>query len=158
MSTWAVYQPRSAKQSICGAGVYHQRGIAVCQQQLTAKAEALLDETAMSTWAVSPPRTAKQKHLWRRCISPARYSCTSTATKTSSKSAPGRHRRVDQDGMSTARAVLSTAMKTEAKALLVDRAVSTWAVYQPQSAKRNHLWRSCISPARYSCISTAIKS
>ena len=50
---------------------------------------------------------------------------------------------------------ISTAIQTEAKALLVDTAVSTWAVYQPRSVKRNHLWRSCISQARYSCISTA---
>ena len=52
---------------------------------------------------------------------------------------------------------ISTAIKTEARALLVVTAVSTWAVYQPQSAKRKHLWRCCISPARYSCMSTAIK-
>ena len=43
------------------------------------------------------------------------------------------------------------------EALLDDTAVSTGAVYQPQSAKPNHLRRSCISPARYGCISTALK-
>ena len=56
-----------------------------------------------------------------------------------------------------ARAVLTTAIKTKSRALLVDTAVATWAVYQPRSAKKKHLWRSWISPARCSCISTAIK-
>ena len=53
---------------------------------------------------------------------------------------------------------ISTAVKTKAKALLVDTTVSTWAVYQPRSAKRKHFYRSCISPARCSYISTAIKT
>ena len=52
---------------------------------------------------------------------------------------------------------MSTAIKTNAKGLLDDTSVSTLAVYRPRSAKQKHLWRSCTSPARCNCISTAIK-
>ena len=44
-----------------------------------------------------------------------------------------------------------------AKARLDDTAVSTSTVCQPQSEKQEHIRRSCISPARCNCISTAIK-
>ena len=47
--------------------------------------------------------------------------------------------------------------KKKTKALLGDTALSTWAVYQPLSAKKKHIWCSRISPARCSCKSTAIK-
>ena len=158
----------------------------------------------MSTWAVSQPRTSKRYNLWRSCISPARYICISTAIKTSSKSASGRHRRVDHGGISTARAayqqqsklkrkhfwstqpcrpgrcinhnqhseitsgaavyhqrgiaVYPPPSKIKTKAFLDDTAVSTWAVSQPRTSKQNNLWRSCKSPARYSCISTVIEN
>ena len=36
--------------------------------------------------------------------------------------------------------------------------MSPWAVYKPLSAKQEHIRRSCTSPARYSCISTAIEN
>ena len=49
--------------------------------------------------------------------------------------------------MSTAKAVYQQQLKTKTKALLDGTAVSTRAVYQPRSAKQNHIWRSCISPA-----------
>ena len=43
-------------ESISGASVYHQRGIAVYQQQSKTQAKALLDDTAGSTRAVYQPR------------------------------------------------------------------------------------------------------
>ena len=102
MSTRAVYQPRELyinsnqklkqkhfwstqpcrpgrcinreqqSESISGAAVYHQRGIAVYQQQSKTKAKALLDDTAVSTRAVYQPRELyinsnqnySEKHLW----------------------------------------------------------------------------------------------
>ena len=99
------------------------------------------------TWAVSQTRTSKQKHFRLSCMSQARYSCISPAIETSSRSASGRHRRVDRTGISTAGAVYQQQSKAKAEAPLGDKAVSTWAVYQLQSAKQKHLWRSCISPA-----------
>ena len=110
----------------------------------------------MSTWAVYHQLSAKQEHNRRSCISPSRYRCISTAITNISESIPGPNSRVDQGGISTAKAVYQQQSKTKAKALLIDTVVSTWAVPQPGTAKQKHLWRSCISPARYSCISTAI--
>ena len=111
----------------------------------------------MSTLAVYQPRSAKQEHKRRSCISPARYSCISTAIRNKTETIPGPNIRLDQGGISTAKAVYQQQSKTKAKALLVDTFVSTWAVPQPRTAKRKHLWRGCISPAPYSCISTAIR-
>ena len=53
---------------------------------------------------------------------------------------------------------ISTAIKTLKIPYLVYRAVSASAVYQPRPANQKYLWRRCISPARYSCISTAIEN
>ena len=124
----------------CRPGRYINRESCI-STTIKTEAEALLVDTAVSTWAVYPPRSEKQNHLWRSCISPARYSCISTALKKKeySASSSGRHGRVDQGGVSIARAVLSTAIETEAKLLLMDTAVSTWAMYQPQLAKGRHL-------------------
>ena len=92
----------------------------------------------MPTRAVYQPRSVKQKHIWRSCISPARYingyqqlrhiwrrcmsparcSCISTAIKNQSESTSGRHIHVDQGGISRA-----------------------------QQSKK-HVWRSCVPPAR----------
>ena len=112
----------------------------------------------MSTSAVYQPQSAKQEHIRRSCISPARYGCKSTAINNQSESTSGLYRRVDQGGISTSKAVYQQQSKTKAKALLVVTAVSTWAVSQPRTAKQKHIWRSCISSARYGCISTAIKN
>ena len=81
-------------------------------------AKALLDDTAVSTSAVHQPQSAKQDHIRRSCISPARYSC------------------------------MSTAIKIKAKSFLDDTVVSTRAVYQPRELyinsnherKRTHFW------------------
>ena len=43
--------------------------------------------------------------------------------------------------------------KTQSEAVLKDTAVWSTAVYQPQSARQEHIRRSCVSSARYSCIS-----
>ena len=51
-----VYQPRSAKQSFCGAAVYHHRGISVYQEQLRTKAQSLVDDTVVSTSEVYQPQ------------------------------------------------------------------------------------------------------
>ena len=51
-STWAVSQPRTAKQKHLWRSFIHQRGIAVYQQQFKTKAKALLDDTVVSTRAV----------------------------------------------------------------------------------------------------------
>ena len=93
-----INRPQQSKY-ICGAAVYHQRGIAVYQQQPKTKAKVLLDDTAVSTWAVYQPPSAEQKHVWRSCISPARCNCTSTVIKTESKSTSGRHSHVDPSGI-----------------------------------------------------------
>ena len=98
----------------------------------------------MSASAVSQPLSAKQEHIPRSCISPARYSCISTAIRNESESIPGPHSRVDQAGISTAKAVYKQQSKTKTKSLLVDTAASTWAVSQPRTAKQKHPWRSCI--------------
>ena len=69
--------------------------------------------------AVYQQQSAKQEHIRRSCISPAHYSCISTAKK-----------------------------NKKAKTFLVDTAVSTWAVYQPrelyingnQTLRRKNFW------------------
>ena len=87
----------------CRPGQYINRESCI-STAIKSKANKRLVGTAVSTWAVYQPRSAKQKHLWYSCISPARYSCISTAKQ----------------------------KKNKAKALLNDTAVSTWAVYQPR--------------------------
>ena len=142
VSTRAVYQPRLAEQSISGAAVYQQRGVAVFQQQSKWKAKAHVDQGGINRdQQINSNQKLKRKPFWM--TQPCR---------------PGQY--INRESC------ISTAIKTEAKALLVDTAVSTWAVYQPRSAKQNHPWLSCISPARhsyispapYSCISTAKKN
>ena len=61
---WTTYPCRPVRyidryqqsKSISGAAVYHQRGIAVYQQQSKTEAKARLDDTAVSTRAVYQPR------------------------------------------------------------------------------------------------------
>ena len=103
-------------------------------------AKALLDDTACR-----PVRYINRyQHIRRNCISPARCRCISTAIRNKSESISGPHSRVDQGGISTAKAAYQQQSKTKAKALLVDTAASTCAVSQPRTAKQKHLWRSCI--------------
>ena len=117
-----------------------------------------LDDTAVSTSAVNQPQSAKQEHIRRSCISPRGIAVYQQPSKIKAKAFFWTTQpRVDQDGISTAKAVYQQ-QSTQAKALLDDTAVSTWAVSQPRTAKQKHLWPSCIPPARYSCISTAIKN
>ena len=61
-------------QSMSGPAVYHQHGVVVYQQpsKSKSKAKALLDDTAMSTRAITIA-ISKVKHIWRKCVSPARY-------------------------------------------------------------------------------------
>ena len=128
LSTWAVYQPRSAKQSTCGAAVYHQRDLDAYQQQskLTAKA---LGDTAVWTSAVYQPRLLTQTHLWRSCMSPAPCSCISTAIKKESKSPSGRHSHVDRGGIN----------RNQQNNTYLAQVYVTRAVYQPRSAKRKNV-------------------
>ena len=84
------------------------------------KAKALLDDTAMSTRAVSTAISKAKTYLAQL------YN----------------HQRGMSTAISKAKAYLScipTAIKTTAKALLDDTAVSTSAVYQPRSAKREYI-------------------
>ena len=69
-----------------------------------------------------------------------------------------RHRRVDQVGISTARAIYQQQSKPNTNASLVETAMATWAVCQPQSAKQKHIWRSCIPPVWFRCISEDIEN
>ena len=86
-------QRSEAYRALSGTVVYHQqRGIAVHQQQSKLYAKALLGDaadegstsTAISkakaymeqlyiTSVVYQPHSVEQKHVWRSCISPARY-------------------------------------------------------------------------------------
>ena len=65
-------------------------------------AKALLNDTAVSTWAGYQPLSAKQEHNRRSCLSPARYSCISTAIRIKIEIIPGPNSLVDQGGASTA--------------------------------------------------------
>ena len=131
MSTWAVYEPRSATQEHLWSSCISPARCSCISTAIKPKAKVLLDDTAcrpgryinhescISTaiknlkrkhfWLTQPcrpgrciNRDSKAKHLWRKCISPARYSCISTAIKNSSESTSGRHSRVDLGGVSTA--------------------------------------------------------
>ena len=112
----------------------------------------------MSTRAVYQPLSEKHKHTWRSCISPARYSCISTAIKPQCESTSGRHSRNDQGSIPTAKAAYQQQSKVKAKALLDGTAVLTWVVSQPRTSKQEHLRRSCMSQGRYSCVSPAIET
>ena len=92
----------------------------------------------MSTRAISTA-ISKEKHIWRKCMSPGRYI-----------------NRYQQSEFMYLRCIL-TAFGNVGKGILDCTAVSTSTVCQPQSEKREHIRRSCISSARCSCISTAIK-
>ena len=144
------------------AAVYQQRGtsttISIAEAylaQLYIKSHRKLK--AMPFCTTQPCRQSgissaisRQKNIWRRCMSPARYSCTSTGIKNLKRIHSGRHGRVEQyinrdqqsRNMSGADAyqqrgvaVYQQQSKPEAKALLEYAAVSTRAVYQPRSAK-----------------------
>ena len=109
---------------ISGAAVYHQRGVAVYQQPSKSRSTASLDYTACR-----PVRNINRyQHIRRICISPAQCSCISTAIRNKSESISGRHSRVHQGGISTAKAANQQPPGTKAKALLVDTAASTWAM------------------------------
>ena len=89
-------------QNISGSAVYHQRCVAVYQLPSKSEAKALLDDTPMSNRAASTAiskakaylpqvymtkvvyqtRLAKNKHIWRRCMSPAWCSCIPAAIET----------------------------------------------------------------------------
>ena len=97
-----------------------------------------MDDTATSTRAVSTA-ISKTIHIWRKCMSPGRYINR------------------DQQRKTYINKVFQQHSEMLAKALLDDTAVSTSTVCQPQSEKREHIRRSCISSARCSCVSTAIK-
>ena len=71
--------------NIYGTNVCHQRGVTVHQQQSKPKTKTLLDDVAVSTSAVYHPRSAEPRHIWCRCMSPARYSCISTTSKSKAK-------------------------------------------------------------------------
>ena len=211
MSTWAVYQPRQLyinsnqnlkrkhfwttqpcrpgrclnreqqSKNISGPAVYHQRGIAVYHQQSKTQAKALLDDTAVSTRAMYQPRSAKQKHLWRSCISPAWYSCISTAIKIESESTSGRHSHVDQGGINRDQQSKNiSGAKCVSPAWNINRdqqseSISELSINSHKNLWRKHFWTTqpcrpvrCINrnqqsksisgEARYSCISTAIKN
>ena len=110
-----------------------------------------------------PTAISCKKRIYRRCMSPARYSFTSTGIKAKPfwKTRPCRAQRYtnrDQQKKNISGAdichqrgvaVYQQQSKPQANALLENAAVSTRAVYQPISAKHKHVWRSCISPARY---------
>ena len=90
------------------AAAYQQRGTSTA----ISKAETYLTQLhinsnqklkAMPFWTTQPcgperyiNRNSSKKHIWRRCMSPARYSCMSTAIKNLKRSCSGRHSRVDQ--------------------------------------------------------------
>ena len=106
-----VYQPRCAKQK-------HIR--AVYEQKSKSEAQTRLDDIAASITAMYRPLSAKKQHIQRSCISYKGHSCISTAFNHQIESTSGRHHRVDQRGISTARAVYKCNSKTKVKALLVD--------------------------------------
>ena len=98
---------------MAGAAEYHQRGVAVYQQQSKSKGTALLDDRAMSTRAVSTAVSKAKTYLAQvlhhqrgtlAAISKVKayLSCISTAIGNYGESASGRHSRVDQCGISTA--------------------------------------------------------
>ena len=119
--TTAVYQPRSAKQKSYLAQLY-------------------------ITSAVCQPRSAELRHIWCKCVSPARYSCMSTASKTKAKAL------LDDTAMST-RAV-STAIrkaKTYLAQLYINRdqhSENISELYTNSNKKRKpkHFW--VIQPCR----------
>ena len=165
--------------SISGAAVYHERGIAVYQQPSKPKEESRLDDTVASTRVrESCKSTASKTKAKALLVDLGGVSTVISKAKTSlaqlyitsavllyirshqnqSESTSGRHSCVDQGGISTTRAVYQQQLKTEAKALLVDTAVSTGAVYQPRSAKQSICGAAVNHQRGYSCILAAIKS
>ena len=140
--------------SISCAAVYHQRGIAVYQQPSKSKAKALLDDTAVSTRAVYQQQSAKQEHIRRSCISPARYSCYQHPSEVTGKAF------LDHTAVSTEE------VYQPRKLYINSNRKQFWSTQQcrpgrclnREEVNQTNFWRSCISPARYSCISTAIKN
>ena len=129
----AIYQQRSGHQSDNTAG----RHGGDCRSCIVT---AISNTKAYMTQLLSPtPQTKRNQQRKIACME--LYIKRDQQNKTMS-CAPG----------------MKSNRKTEAKSLSDDTAVSIRVVYQPRSAKQEHIWRSCTSLARYSCISTAIKT
>ena len=175
---------RNLKRSRSGRHTRGSESAAVYRQRGTSTAISI-DEAYLAQMYIKSHRSLKQSrfgrhsrvdqggissaissktNIWRRCMSPARFSCTSTGIKNLKRSHSGRHGRVkqyinrDQQSKNISGAdvyqqhgvvLYQQQSKPESKALLENAAVSTRAVYQPRSAKQKHIWRSCISPAPY---------
>ena len=161
----AEYQPQSAKRKqIWGSCI--PTAIKSSNRSRSGR-RSRVDQSGIST-AIS-----SKKHIWRRCMSSARHSCMSTAISNLKQSRSGRHSRVDQSQLhinsaehqpqSTKRkqiwrSCISTAIKSVKQCRFgrhsrVDQSGISTAI----SSKR-HIWRRCMSPARYSCMSTGIKN
>ena len=141
-------QPRSAKRKHTGAAICQQRSEHQsdstagrhgrdCQGGIftaISKTKAYMAQLFVTNAAVS--QSATQKRIWRNCISTA----------------------IGKARQCLAPPDINSDQKTGAESLLDDTTVSTRVVYQPRSAKKEHIWRNCISLARYSCISTTINT
>ena len=69
------------KESLSGAAVYHQRGVAVYQQITKSKAKAFLDDTAMSTWVVTNTISEAKTCAAQVCITSTEYQPPSVKRK-----------------------------------------------------------------------------
>ena len=137
----------------------HQSGISTA----ISNASSYLAQLNMTS-AIYQPRSAELRHIWCRCMSPARYSCISAATNFRAKVLLGvtamstravsiaiiktktylAQLYINRDPQSKRISELYTKrkLKMKAQALLGDTAVSTRVVYQPRTARQNNLWRS----------------
>ena len=168
MSTRAVYQPRSAKRThishsaistpISKANSHrHSRArvlffkgkIQLAQPyiEMSNKAKALLDDTAVSTSAVYQRRSEKRKHTWHSRISRAISRTNEHLAQQAMMGVYPHSGITNQPSGNTTGTDVHQQQTAKKKTLLDDAAMSTRAVRQPRSANRKHIWHRCISTA-----------